>query len=367
MSRISSLEVQLSNVKSLLRTMCDAVKTGLLTLIHHFEHPNQSRLIKVVVLDSEIDNLERAIDTAILQILATQQPLGYDLRFAYACAKIAHHIERIGDAVESLARQLVNGDIPEQKEIFLEMLNDTKDLFERSYSAMFESDLSLIQEIHTLDDKVDFKQRELYHIAKVILKKRDKSHIDKALRIISMSTKLEKIADLCCNWAAQIDFAENGMVRRKIQKRKYRVVFMDGTGGMVASLAASFLYQNVKDIVDISVVAMQPIKNGTILNFTSMLTEYDMTPQIFPIARITSMNWNKVLMLIILGNFEISSDELEIVPYKTVQIRWPEINFNSEELENNSDIFKKFVNLLLLRTNNLTQIIVRTKDQSEYQ
>lgn len=105
---------------------------------------------------------------------------------------------------------------------------------------MFEGDLTLIQEIHILDDKVDFKQRELYHIAKNILKKGNKSNIDKALRIISMSSKLEKIADLCCNWAEQIDLAEHGMVRRKIQKRKYRLVFMDDVGGMLASLAASF-------------------------------------------------------------------------------------------------------------------------------
>ncbi|APJ03183.1 phosphate signaling complex PhoU family protein [Silvanigrella aquatica] len=365
MSRISSLEVQLSNVKSLLRTMCDAVNTGLLTLIQHFEHPNQDRLIKIVVLDSEIDNLERAIDTLILQILATQQPLGYELRLAYACAKIAHHIERIGDAVESLARQLVNGDIPEQKEIFLEMLNYSKDLFERSYGAMFEGDLTLIQEIHILDDKVDFKQRELNHIAKNILKKGTKSNIDNALRIISMSSKLEKIADLCCNWAEQIDIAENGMARRKIQKRKYRLVFLDDVGGMLASLAASILYQNVKDIVDLSVVATQPIKSNNILNFTNFLSEYEITPQIFPIARITSMNWNKALMLIILGNFELPKEELEVVPYKTVQIRWPEINFDPDEIENNPTKFKEFVNVLTVRTNHLAQIIARTQEQSE--
>jgi phosphate uptake regulator len=364
MSRISSLEVQLSNVKSLLRTMCDAVNTGLLTLIQHFEHPNPGRLIKIVVLDSEIDNLERAIDTSILQILATQQPLGYELRLAYACAKIAHHIERIGDAVESLARQLVNGDIPDQKEIFLEMLNDSKDLFERSYTAMFEGDLTLIQEIHILDDKVDFKQRELYHIAKNILKKGSKGNIDKALRIISMSSKLEKIADLCCNWAEQIDLAENGMVRRKIQKRKYRLVFMDNVGGMLASLAASFLYQSVKDIVDLSVVATQPIKTNNILNFTNFLAEYDITPQIFPIARITSMNWNKALMLIILGDFELPKEELEVVPYKTVQIQWPEIYFHPDDIENDPKKFKEFVNILSIRTNHLAQIIGRTQEQN---
>ncbi len=365
MSRISSLEVQLNNVKTLLRTMCDAVNAGLLTLIQHFEHPNPNKLIKIVVLDSEIDNLERAIDTLILQILATQQPLGYELRLAYACAKIAHHIERIGDAVESLARQLVNGDIPEQKDIFLEMLSDSKDLFQRSYSAMFEGDLTLIQEIHVLDDKVDFKQRELYRIAKIILKKNTKDNIDKALRIISMSSKIEKIADLCCNWAEQIDLAENGVMRRKIHKQKYRLIFMDNVGGIQASIAASILYQNVKEIVDLSVVASQPLKTNNILNFTNLLSDYDITPQIFPIARITAMNWNKALMLIILGHFELPKEELELVPYKTVQIIWPEFNFFPDEIENDPKKFKEFVTLLQERTNQLVQIIARTQSQNE--
>ena len=59
------------------------------------------------------------------------------------------------------------------------------------------------------------------------------------------------------------------------------------------------------------------MKSNNILNFTNSLSEYDITPQIFPIARITSMNWNKALMLIILGNFELPKEELEVVPYKT--------------------------------------------------
>ncbi|WP_186645837.1 phosphate signaling complex PhoU family protein [Fluviispira vulneris] len=364
MSRISSLEMQLANVKSLLRTMCDAVHAGLQTLVQHFEHPNTNRLIKIVVLDSEIDNLERAIDASILQVFATQQPLGYELRLAYACAKIAHHVERIGDAVESLARQLVNGDVPEQKEIFLEMLLDTKNLFERSYTAMFDGDLSLIQEIHILDDKVDVKQRELNLIAKNILKKGNKKSIEKALKIISMSSKLEKIADLCCNWAEQIDFAENGMARRTLRKRKYRLVFIDNIGGMIASLVASFLYKNVKDIVELSVITTQSIKSNNILNFTNLLVDYEITPQIFPIARITTVNWNNCLMLIKLGKFELSEEESDIVPNKTVQIHWPEITIDPIDIENDPKKFKEFANVLTRRTNQLAQIIARTQEQN---
>lgn len=126
-----------------------------------------------------------------------------------------------------------------------------------------------------------------------------------------------------------------------------------------------FLHQSVKDIVDLSVVATQPIKTNNILNFTNFLSEYDITPQIFPIARITSMNWNKALMLIILGDFELPSEELEVVPYKTVQIQWPEISFHPHEIESDPKKFKEFVNVLSSRTNHLAQIIARTQEQNE--
>lgn len=364
MSRISSLEMQLDHVKSLLRTMCDAVNAGLVTLVQHFEHSNSAKLIKIVVLDSEIDNLERAIDTSILQIFATQQPLGYELRLAYACAKIAHHVERIGDAVESLARQLVNGDVPEQKGIFLEMLLDTKNLFERSYTAMFEGDLSVIHEIHTLDDKVDSKQRELYRIAKNILKKNNQENIEKALKIISMSSKLEKIAGLCCNWAGQIDFAENGMARSKIQKRKQRIVFIDNTGGVIASAAASFLYKIVNDIVDISVVTTRLKNTQNVLNITGFLSEYNIIPQVFPVAKITSMNWNNCLMLIFLGHFKLSSEEAEMISNKSVQIFWNDFDTDCKNIECNPKKLKEILNALNMRTAQLAQIILRTQEQN---
>ena len=166
MARIPTLELQISNMKSLLRTMCDRVHAGLLVVEQHLHVPNTEALIKVVALDSEVDRMEQELDDAVLQIFATQQPRAQELRLVYATAKIAHHIERMGDAVESLARQLATADLSESRSLLKEMITHVKDLFARSYSAMFEEDHSGIQEIFDLDDAVDECQRAIVQIAK---------------------------------------------------------------------------------------------------------------------------------------------------------------------------------------------------------
>lgn len=334
MTRIPTLDVQLKNMKSLLRTMCDRVLAGLNVITQHFETPSPEQLVKIVVLDNEIDNMESAVDEAVLQIFATQQPLAYELRLVYATAKIAHHIERVGDAVESLARQLAGRSHETHRDVILKMITDTKDLFNRSYAAMFEGDLAQIHEIHALDDKVDAWQRELYNEARHILyTSRDKYDVENALQLINISTKLEKIADLSCNWAEQIDFAEHGTARRQLKKRKHRIAFLDDNRGLVASLAACFLSESVKDIVDVSVVSRSRGQPISILNLSDILARESVTPQVFPIARLEATRWNRCLMLIQLGEFSLLEEERDLVPYKTVRLRWPEITLRKDTLE----------------------------------
>lgn len=379
MARIPTLDVQLTHMKSLLRTMCDRVLAGLNVLTQHFEHPNADQLIKIVVLDTEVDNLESAVDNAILQIFATQQPLAYELRQAYACAKIAHHIERIGDAVESLARQLAGRHHDSHRDVIEHMLRDAKDLYRRSYAAMFEGDLSQIHEIHALDDKVDAWQKELYSNAREILYAQPgKADVENALQLLNIGTKLEKIADLSCNWAEQIDFAEHGAARRTLKKRKHRIVLMDEHFGHTASLAACFLHQSVRGLVDVSVISRHFGHPLSILNFTDLLTREKITPEVFPLARFETLSWSRCLMFIQLGEFELHEDEKDQIPYKTVRINWPNVSLpqgplNDVASQATSHQFSKtdlpsldiVIAAIRERTQQLTQILARTQCDDE--
>ncbi len=376
MSRRPTLESQLTHMKSILRTMCDRVDSGMNGILIHLEQPNREQLIKIVVLDSEVDNLETALDNAILQIFATQQPMAYELRLAYACAKIAHHIERIGDAVESLARQLAGRQNISHTDVIQKMLIDTRDLFKRSYAAMFEGDLNLIHDIHALDDKVDLWQREIYNSAREILcRKPTKLEVENALQLINISAKLEKIADLSCNWAEQIDFAENGTARLKLGKRRQRIVFMDSGSGIAASLVACFLHQSASHIVDISVASRMPAAHSQApLAMVKWLSEFNIAPQVFPLARLSSLSWSRCVLFILVGDFELSEDENEFIPFKTVKLKWPDLKlsevveqmaeekqfkfeFDELQLQGVRDFLKKTGD----RCQQLTELLARTQ------
>ena len=378
MTRIPTLDTQLARMKSLLQAMCDRVITGFNVVLAQMEQPQQNtaNLIKTILLDTEVDNLESEVDEAILLIFATQQPLAYELRLVYACAKITHHIERIGDAVESLARQLAGRSLLVHHEVVTEMMLETRNIFQRVYKAMFEGDLSQISDIHLLDDKIDSLHRELYQIAKRILtashdsSKGSDDSVAAALQLINMSTKLEKIADLCCNWAEQIDFAENGMGRRTLKKRKHRVVFLDNEYGAVASLSASFLHEKLDDLFDLGVLTKSAKVKTTELNFSSFYENEKITPQIFPIANLHSTRWNRVVILICLGDANLLPWEDEIVPYKIVRMHWPEVTLGLQHtsfcdaqpfLELSATQLQNFSAALKGKVEEISHILARTR------
>ena len=323
LSKIPTLDTQIQRMKALLRAMCDRVLVGLNVVVTHMTHPQDEELIKTIVLDSEVDNLEKEVDEAILQIFATQQPLAADLRLTYACAKITHHIERIGDAVESLARQLAGKTLPIQSETIAAMMHETKSLFMRSYLAMFEGDTLQIHDIHQADDAVDNIHRELYAHARALLAQKTQAHdVEEALRLINISSKLEKVADLCCNWAEQIDFAQNGMSRKKLQKRKHKILFLDQDGGRSATFAACLLQHQLGSLFDLGVATCSSSENGDSSEGDALLAELGVAPERFPVAQFRTVTWVRTLMCIQIGKFALSSWDRERIPHKTVFLQW---------------------------------------------
>jgi phosphate transport system protein len=320
MARIPTLELQIANMKRLLRMMCDRVHASLLVVEQHLHIPNPEALVKVVALDSEVDRMEIELDEAVLQIFATQQPRAQELRLVYATAKIAHHIERMGDAVESLARQLAGAEISESRELLLEMITHVKDLFARSYSAMFEEDLTRIQEIFDLDDAVDECQRAIVFIAKDIFlcAPRDPQAVERGLKLINIASKLEKVADLCCNWAEQTDFAAHGFSRRVLKKRRLRLVLLDESGGQLAASSAALLTKDLSNAVDVTVATKH-----------ALASDVSNASHSFPVVRFEQVSWSRCFLLVNLGT-PLSFDERETIPNKTMVIEW---DFSDESLE----------------------------------
>lgn len=340
MARSLSIEAHLRETKGLLRAMADRVMAGLDVLQAHLESPNPEGLLRVVVLDSEVDNLERAVDRSILGIFATKQPLGYDLRLAFSMSKIAHHLERIGDAVESIARQLTAWRPDENKALIADMLACARDIYSRSYGAMFERDLAKIHDLHLLDDRVDSLERQLFRNARQLLARvTQDAEVENALRLITIGSRIEKTADLSCNWAEAIDFAEHGETHRKLSKPRDRIAFVDASGGLLAGITACVAAPILEEIVDVGVLTVSPIVQGgpSVLDFPEFFRSVELEPTLFPVVHLSKFRWNRTIMLVKLGDWGMDRAERETVPHKTVLMDWldvelPLLEGSSEEL-----------------------------------
>lgn len=312
MARIPGLEFQIANMKRLLRMMCDRVHASLVVVEQHLYHADPESLVKVVALDSEVDRMETELDEAVLQILATQQPRAQELRTVYATAKIAHHIERMGDAVESLAKHLSGFEPDESYPTLLKMFSLVKDLYGRAYAAMFEDDLTRVQEIFALDDAVDSCQGHLQELAKDIFlsAESDPNAVEKGLKLIGIASKLEKIADLCCNWAEQTDFAAHGFSRRVLKPRRLRVVLLDDSGGQLSVKCAQHLSENLSDAINITVATKSAVDAGPIPALNA-----------YPVARFEMVTWTRCFLLVNFGT-PLSETQRRAIPLKTMIIEW---------------------------------------------
>ncbi|TRY16415.1 phosphate transport system regulatory protein PhoU, partial [Tessaracoccus rhinocerotis] len=58
---------------------------------------------KLVKADSEINQLESAINAHAINLITTQAPVASDLRTIISCIKIADDLERIGDNISNIA------------------------------------------------------------------------------------------------------------------------------------------------------------------------------------------------------------------------------------------------------------------------
>lgn len=171
---------------------------------------------EIIFYERRINSLELKIDRDCENILALLTPVAIDLRFILATLKINSSLERIADNAESMSRYVL-----EMKEPF-----DAKLLEKIKLAQMFETAISMLNDIHQALDKEDSS------IARRVLLKDDlmdeinmvaphtaeefiKANIDKTyqtLFILSVIRKLERVGDVCQNMAEEIIFYQEAKV-----------------------------------------------------------------------------------------------------------------------------------------------------------
>lgn len=179
-------------------------------------------LAEIIERDSQVDSLELSLDDLTLAFMNFRAPLGKDLRYAVGAIDIAAGLERIGDCVEYVARNLreisATADaMPNAWGVLRDMSDKSNMLLEKAVAAMVAGDAKAAESIPPLDNLVDALQDQAHDLVLKNLRgtgeglNREKvMDPETGLTLVACANKFESIGDIACHIAETVVFVVQG-------------------------------------------------------------------------------------------------------------------------------------------------------------
>ena len=169
---------------------------------------------KIAPIDSEIDQMERTIESLCLKLLLQQQPVARDLRQISAALKMITDMERIGDQAEDIAEiaSTAKKKMLKKSKHIQRMAAATIDMVNKSVEAFIKKDLLVAEEVSHNDDVVDALFEEIVNDLVDIIKKDEGT--SEVLDMLMVAKYFERIGDHAVNIAEWVQFSITGEHKR---------------------------------------------------------------------------------------------------------------------------------------------------------
>jgi phosphate transport system protein len=170
----------------------------------------------VVGGDDEIDQMEVELEQDVVTILARQQLVASDLRFAIAVLKINNDLERMGDLAVKIAKKILfliqhqYSTLPRAIDV---MAAKAQRMAKLSLDSLVNRDATLAQEVIDSDEEVDLLRRSIQEQVESQIAYHPEQ-TECLMRVLSISRHLERVADMASNIAEEVIFMIDGHVVR---------------------------------------------------------------------------------------------------------------------------------------------------------
>ncbi len=173
--------------------------------------------VKVVEeMEDKIDQMEVENESLIISTIARFQPEAKYLRILIMDLFVNRDLERIGDHAENIKEQAEHiikkpklkeyVDLPVMTEITLSMVRD-------SIKALSDLDTELARDVIKRDDKVDALHEQIIRELYTYMVE-DPKNIKVGIRLIVVSSNIERVADLATNLAEEVIYMKEGKMLR---------------------------------------------------------------------------------------------------------------------------------------------------------
>ncbi len=210
------LTTELVELRKAILTMGAAVEQRLNQAINAMLQHDQAAAESVRAGDDEIDEMEIRIEQECLRVLALSHPVAGDLRFVLAVMRINSNLERIADHANSIAKRVLDLEhLPAIKvpDALLKMISETREMFTSALKALADGDAALARKVRRSDQRVDDLLKEIFEWVRTVLTNQSESS-EAVIDLLSVSRKIERIADVSTNIAEDVIFLTEGAVVR---------------------------------------------------------------------------------------------------------------------------------------------------------
>jgi len=207
-----TFENEIQQVKDEVLLLGSMVEYAILTSVEVLKKRDMKGAEKIIADDREINKKRFAIESQLMILIATQQPMAHDLRLLASTMEIISELERMGDYAkgianinirmgeEKLLKPLI--DIPRMAQIGTNMLH-------RSLTAFVNEDVEAAKAIPAEDDEVDGLYTQIYRELMLFIIQDPKS-IERANWLLWVAHNLERVADRVTNICERTIFIATG-------------------------------------------------------------------------------------------------------------------------------------------------------------
>jgi phosphate transport system protein len=177
-------------------------------LVERDESLNQ----EIFRMEDEVNALQVKIDEMSIALIATQQPVGKDVRLLFMASKIVTDLERIADQAKNICQSAhyvlaqpplkPMVDLPIMAEIAQKMVRD-------ALTAVIERDVPLAERVIREETKVDAFRDQVFRTLLTYMMA-DPGTIQRALSLILVSRNIERIGDHATNIAEEAIYIVQG-------------------------------------------------------------------------------------------------------------------------------------------------------------
>lgn len=193
----------LAELRNNLLGLGQAVEQSFARAIESLYERDTAKACEVIAYDLYIDAAHRALETDVIRLLATQQPIvGADLRLLMVAAAVATELERIGDYACGIARCICRK--PDQLPQFvlpanlMQVVALTQQMLTTSLQALAKQDTVLAQSLVQTHSELD-TLRQALRLQLMALARANVQYLEVILEVLHIIRHLERVAHRATN------------------------------------------------------------------------------------------------------------------------------------------------------------------------